>query len=87
MQIVKVLLALVGVAVLGLAAFWLLGWVWSMLWYIVVLAIVGGVAIGGYKLFRKVEDKALGSDTYGNLDSADIQMSWDEYDKKYLHKK
>lgn len=87
MQIVKFLLALLGVAVLGLAAFWLLGWLWAMLWYIIVIAVLGGAAVGGYKLFRKIEDKALGHDDHPQIDPADIQMSWDEYDKKYLHKK
>jgi hypothetical protein len=86
MQIIKFLLALLGVAVVGLAALWVLGWVWSMLWYIVIIGALGTAAVGGYRLFRKIEDKALGNDVPNQIDPADINMSWDEYDKKYLHK-
>ena len=52
-----------------------------------MLALVGGVVYGGYKLFRKAEDRYVGAGSaQGSLDSRDYQMSWDEYEKKYLHK-
>ena len=87
MSILKVLLAIIGV-ILGLYfVFWVLGILGSLLWYGVTLALVGGVVYGGYKLFRKAEDRYVGAGSaQGSLDSRDYQMSWDEYEKKYLHK-
>ena len=57
MSILKVLLAIIGV-ILGLYfVFWVLGILGSLLWYGIMLALVGGVVYGGYKLFRKAEDR------------------------------
>jgi hypothetical protein len=85
-KILKLLLAGLGLVFGGLVLLWVIGWVWSLLWYLVVFGLIGGLAYGGYKLFTAAERKALGSDPYGNIGSGDINMSWDEYDKKYLHK-
>ncbi len=86
MKILKLILAGLGIVFGALIALWVLGFVWSILWYLVVFGIVGGLAYGGYKLFTAAERKALGADPRGGLGSGDINMSWDEYDKKYLHK-
>jgi len=83
MNIVKLILGVIGVFIIGFAALWLLGFLSSILWYAFWIALIGGVGYGVYKLFLKVESKALGSDPYGSIGSGDIQMSWDEYDKKY----
>ncbi|HJS51357.1 MAG TPA: hypothetical protein VJ781_05615 [Pyrinomonadaceae bacterium] len=87
MNILKILLAIVGI-VLGIYLFfWILGIVSSLLWYGVMIAIVGAVGYGGYRLFRKAEDKYVGPGTArDSLDSRDYDMSWDEYERKYLHK-
>ena len=86
MSILKVLLAIIGV-VLGLYfVFWVLGILGSLLWYGIMLALVGSVVYGGYRLFRKAENKYVGAGSaHGELER-DYQMSWDEYEKKYLHK-
>ncbi len=86
MKILKLILAGLGIIFGALIALWVLGFVWSILWYLVVFGIIGGIAYGGYRLFSAAERKALGSDPYSGLGSGDINMSWDEYDKKYLHK-
>ena len=86
MNIIKLILAGLGLIFGGLIILWLLGFVWSLLWYIVVFGILGAVGYGGYQLFKKAEAKALGSDTHSGIGTGDINMSWDEYDKKYLHK-
>jgi len=88
MNLIKLILSLLGLIFGVLLVLWALGFVWSIIWYLVVFAIVGAIGYGGYKLFRKIEDKALGgADPNAGLGSgADINMSWDEYDKKYLHK-
>jgi hypothetical protein len=87
MNIIKFILALIGLVVLGVVAMWVLGFVWSILWYLLVLGAIGAVGYGGWKLFRKIEDKALGADPHHGLGSgSDINMSWDEYERKYLQK-
>ena len=86
MNILKFLLAIVGIALGLYFVFWILGILGTLLWYGVMLALVGGVVYGGYKLFRKAEDRYVGAGTaHGELER-DYQMSWDDYEKKYLHK-
>ena len=85
MNIIKFLLGLLGLVFLGVVLLWVLGFLSSILWYAFWIGLLGLVGYGGYKLFLKAEAKALGSDPRAGL-PADIQMSWDEYDKKYLRK-
>jgi hypothetical protein len=85
-KILKLILAGLGIIFGTLIVLWVLGFLWSIVWYLVVFGIIGGLAYGGYRLFTAAERKALGSDPYSGLGSGDINMSWDEYDKKYLHK-
>ena len=86
MNIIKFILAVIGIFFAGMVVLWLLGWVSTLLWYIFWIGLLGGIAYGGYKLFKKAEAKALGSDPHAGIGTSDIQMSWDEYDRKYLHK-
>jgi hypothetical protein len=86
MSIIKLILGIIGIFIAGMVVLWVLGILSSLVWYLFWIAVLGGLAWGGYKLFKKVEAKALGSDPHAGLGRGDIQMSWDEYDKKYLHK-
>ena len=87
MNIIKLILGALGLIFGVLVVLWVLGFVWSIIWYLIFFGIIAALGIGGYKLFKKVEAKALGSDSYDGIGSGvDINMSWDEYDKKYLHK-
>ncbi|MGH9946897.1 MAG: hypothetical protein ACRD6X_06845 [Pyrinomonadaceae bacterium] len=87
MSILKILLAIVGIVVGVYVFFWIFGIVASLLWYGVMLALIAGIGYGGYRLFRKAEDRYVGSGSAaGEIDSRDFNMSWDEYEKKYLHK-
>ena len=87
MNIIKLILGAIGLVFVGMLLLWVLGFLSSILWYAFWIGLVGAVAYGGYKLFVKAEAKALGSDPHAGLGSGiDINMSWDEYDKKYLHK-
>ena len=86
MNIIKLILAVIGVFFAGFVALWILGWLSSLLWYLFWIALLGGVAYGGYRLFTKVEKRVLDGDPHAGLGSGDINMSWDEYDKKYLHR-
>ena len=86
MNIIKLILAVIGIFFAGMVVLWLLGFLTSILWYVFWIGLLGGLAYGGYKLFTKIEAKALGSDPHSGIGTGDINMSWDEYDKKYLHK-
>jgi len=87
MNILKLILGALGVVFAVLVALWVLGFLWSAIWYLIVFGIIGAIGYGGYKLFLKAERRALGTDTHANIGSgSEIPMSWDEYDKKYLHK-
>ena len=87
MSILKVILALLGLFFGVLVIFWVLGVVYSLIWYLFWIGILGALGYGGYKLFTKVEQKALKSDPHSGLGTGyDVNMSWDEYERKYLRK-
>lgn len=86
MNIIKLILGALGVIFGVLIVLWLLGFIWSIIWYLLFFGIIAAIGYGGYKLFRKAETKALGHENYSTLGGADINLSWDEYDKKYLRK-
>ena len=86
MNILKLILGALGLVFGVLLVLWILGFVWSIIWYLLFFGIVGAIGYGAYSLFKKAEAKALGYDPRGGIGDGDINMSWDEYDKKYLHK-
>ena len=87
MNIIKLILGALGLVFGVLVVLWVLGFVWSIIWYLLFFGIIGALGYGGYKLFKKAEAKALGHESYTGIGGgSDINMSWDEYDKKYLHK-
>ena len=87
MNIIKLVLAAIGLIFVGMLLLWVLGVVGSLLSWVFWIGLIGLVGYGGYRLFLKLEKKALGSDPRQGLGGGiDVNMSWDEYDKKYLHK-
>jgi len=87
MNFIKFILTILGLIFGVMLVFWVLGFVFSMVWYLLWIGILGGIAYGGWKLFRKLEDKTLGTGKAGEIDGIrDIHMSWDEYQRKYLRK-
>jgi hypothetical protein len=86
MNIIKIILAILGAIFGVMLVFWLLGIVYSLLWYVFWLGVVGALGYGGYKLFLKAESKALGAGAANELDARDFNMSWEEYERKYLSK-
>ena len=86
MNIIKIILAAIGLVFVGMAFLWVLGFLSSILWYVFWIGLLGAVGYGGYKLFLKAEAKALSSDPHAGLGGADINISWDEYERKYLRK-
>lgn len=87
MNIIKLILGAIGLVFVGMLLLWMLGWFGTLLSWALWLGLIGLVGYGGYRLFLKIESKALGGgNTTGIGSGNDINMSWDEYDKKYLHK-
>ena len=50
------------------------------------IALIGAAGYGVYSLFRRAENKFLGGTKTDYIDSPDTNMSWEEYDRKYLHR-
>ncbi|MFM9904174.1 MAG: hypothetical protein ACKVQJ_06330 [Pyrinomonadaceae bacterium] len=86
MNIIKLILAMLGLVFGVMIVLWVLGFVWSIIWYLLFFGVIGAIGYGGYKLFKKAEAKALGYESPTSIGTNDINMSWDEYDKKYLRK-
>ena len=87
MNIIKLILAVIGLIFVGMLLLWAVGFLSTLIWYLFWIGVLGAIGYGGYKLFRKAEDKALGAGSRSSIDiGSDIPMSWDEYDRKYLHK-
>ena len=86
MNIIKLILGAIGLIFVGMLLLWALGWIGTLLSWVFWLGLIGLVGYGGYRLFLRMERKALGADMHDGLGTGDINMSWDEYDKKYLHK-
>ena len=87
MNIIKFILAAIGLIFVGMLLLWVLGFLSSIIWYLFWIGVLGAIGYGGYKLFKKAEAKVLGGGAANEINSArEFDMSWDEYDKKYLHK-
>ena len=87
MNIIKFILGVIGLVFVGMLLMWVLGFIGSIIWYLFWIGLLGAIGYGGYRLFRKMEDKALGAGSSTGIGSGtDINMSWDEYERKYLRK-
>ncbi len=87
MNIIKLILTILGLIFGVMLFFWLFGLITSLLWYGLAIGLLAAIGYGGYRLFRKAEDKYVGAGSARDeIDNRDFNLSWDEYDKKYLHK-
>lgn len=87
MNIIKIILGVLGIVFGVMLFFWLLGIVSSLLWYGFWIGLLAAVGYGGYKLFQRAEAKALGGGAASELNGVrDYDMSWEEYERKYLSK-
>ncbi|MEO7658237.1 MAG: hypothetical protein ABIV48_01370 [Pyrinomonadaceae bacterium] len=87
MNILKLILAAIGLVFVGMLLLWVLGFIGSILSYVFWIGLLAAIGYGGYRLFLKVEEKALGPGSRDGLSGgSDINMSWDEYERKYLRK-
>ena len=87
MNFIKVIVAVLGLIFGVMLFFWLFGLITSLLWYGIWIGLLAAVGYGGYKLFKKAENKYVGpGSTSGYIDDRDYSLSWEEYDRKYLKK-
>jgi hypothetical protein len=87
MKLIKFVMAVLGLIFGVMLFFWLFGLVTSLLWYGLVIGILGAIGYGGYKLFKRAEQKLVGGGSAGSLmDDRDFSLSWEDYDRKYLKK-
>lgn len=86
MNFIKLVLAILGLIFGVMLFFWLFGLVTSLLWYGLVFGVVAAIGYSGYRLFKKAENKYVGSGSTDYLEARDFDTSWDEYKQKYLSK-
>ena len=87
MNIIKIILILVGLLTVGFLGYFLIGVVFSLLWYALVIGALAAVGYGGYKLFKKSEAPQLEGKrpvAISEMDNADRAL--EEYKRKYLPK-
>ena len=88
MNFIKFVIAVLGLVFGVMLFFWLFGLITSLLWYGIWIGLLAAVGYGGYKLFKKAENKYVGDGAAsgGYIDDRDFNLSWEEYDRKYLKK-
>lgn len=87
MRFIKIVLTVIAIVFGTMAAFWLLGVVWSLFGYAFWLGLLAAVGYGGYKLFTRAEQKYVtGPSARGEIEDRDFSLSWEEYGRKYLNK-
>jgi hypothetical protein len=87
MNFIKFVIAVLGLIFGVMLFFWLFGLITSLLWYGIWIGLLAAVGYGGYKLFKKAENKYVGDGpATGYIEDRDFNLSWEEYDRKYLKK-
>jgi hypothetical protein len=88
MKFIKFVLIALALLLLVWFGFWAIGIVSALLWYAVVIGVIGAVGYGGYRLLKKddtpkrLEEKL----PIGIAEMKDSDRALDEYKRKYLPK-
>lgn len=89
MKILKFILIALALLLLVWFGFWAIGIVSALLWYAVVIGVIGAIGYGGYRLLfkekgetRQLEEKL----PIGIAEVKDYDRALEEYKKKYLPK-
>ena len=67
MNFIKFILAILGLIFGVMLFFWLFGLITSLIWYGFWIGLLAAVGYGGYKLFKKAENKYVGERIDGRL--------------------
>ncbi|MCV6070174.1 hypothetical protein OFP26_31855, partial [Escherichia coli] len=82
MDFIKFILILLGLIFGAMFFLWLFGLITSLLWYGFWIGLLAAVGYGGFRLFRRAEDRFVGhGSVYGEIDERDFSLTWDEYEK------
>jgi hypothetical protein len=84
MKLWKLILGLLVVVFGVYLGFMLLGLVYTVLWYLIAVAILGGIGYGAYRLMSADDPKQLGEKSVSQieLDNAKIVRDLEEYKRK-----
>jgi hypothetical protein len=89
MKFIKFVLIALALLLLVWFGFWAIGIVSALLWYAVVIGVIGAVGYGGYRLlFRKDESPKQLEEKLpiGIAEIQDSDRALEEYKRKYLPK-
>lgn len=87
MDTIKFILIVIGLLAIGIVGYFLVGLVLGLLWYAIVLGLLGAVGYGGYKLFKKLDQPQLeGKQDVAIREMDNAERTLEEYKQKYLPK-
>lgn len=89
MDFIKIILIAIGLIVLLVAGYWLIGVVYGLFWLLLYAGIIGAIGYGGYKLFFEKEKSRAQLEDKTPITIADLQdadRALEEYKRKYLPK-
>ncbi len=89
MDFIKIILIAVGLIVVLVAGYWLIGMVSAIFWLLLYAGIIGAIGFGGYKLFFEKEKAKAQLEDKMPIAIADLQdadRALEEYKRKYLPK-
>ncbi|HMS42198.1 MAG TPA: hypothetical protein PKE69_18340 [Pyrinomonadaceae bacterium] len=89
MDFIKIILIAIGLIVLLVAGYWLIGVVYGLFWLLLYAGIIGAIGYGGYKLFFEKEKANAQLEDKTPIAIADLQdadRALEEYKRKYLPK-
>lgn len=85
--IIKIVLGILALVFGLMLVSWVIGIVGTLLGYAFWLGLLAAVGYGGYRLFKKADNRYVGpGSAAGYIDERDYSLSWEEYDRKYLQK-
>lgn len=90
MDIIKTILAIIGVIAVVITGFWLFGIISAILWLLLWVAVIAGIGYGSYKLFFEKEKTSKQLDDKTSIAIADLKdadRALEEYRRKLLNDK
>ncbi len=87
MNWIKIILIVIGLYIAVMLGLSLIGFVYSALWYLVVIGLIAAAGTVGYKLLTKSEPKQLEErEPIGISELKNADRTLEEYKRKYLSK-
>jgi len=90
MDIIKTILAIIGVIAVVIIGFWIFGIISAILWLLLWVGVIAGIGYGSYKLFFEKEKPSNRLEEKTPIAIADLQdtdRALEEYRRKLLNEK